>query len=61
MATFEETLDKTIEVAVKRAILKAHPVGSLYLSITNENPSVPLGGGYVGESRLGYVSLGSGQ
>lgn len=45
MATFEETLDKAIEVAVKRAILKAHPVGSLYLSLTDENPSAALGGG----------------
>ena len=45
MATFEETLDKAIQVAVKRAILKAHPVGSLYLSLTAENPSVSLGGG----------------
>ena len=44
MATFEETLDKAIEVAVKRAILKAHPVGSLYLSLTDENPSISLGG-----------------
>lgn len=44
MATLEETLDKAIEVAVKRAILKAHPVGSLYLSLTDENPSISLGG-----------------
>lgn len=44
MATLEETLDKAVEVAVKRAILKAHPVGSLYLSITDENPSISLGG-----------------
>lgn len=47
MATFEETLDKAIEVAVKRAILKAHPVGSLYLSLTDENPSISLGGTWV--------------
>lgn len=44
MATLEEMVDKAIEVAVKRAILKAHPVGSLYLSLTNENPSISLGG-----------------
>ena len=44
MATLEETLDKAIEVAVKRAILKAHPVGSLYLSLSDENPSISLGG-----------------
>lgn len=42
MATFEETLDKAIEVAVKRAILKAHPVGSIYATVTDENPSVSL-------------------
>lgn len=46
MATIEETLDKAIEVAVKRAILKAHPVGSLYLSLTSDNPADLLGGGY---------------
>ena len=51
MATLEETLDKAIDVAVKRAILKAHPVGSLYLSLTEENPSISLGGGVHG-SRL---------
>ena len=44
MATIEETLDKAIEVAVKRAILKAHPVGSLYLSLTSDNPADLLGG-----------------
>lgn len=44
MATLEEMVDKAIEVAVKRAILKAHPVGSLYLSLTDENPSISLGG-----------------
>ena len=54
MATFEETLDKAIEVAVKRAILKAHPVGSLYLSLTDENPSISLGGGT-------WVKVGSGK
>lgn len=54
MATLEETLDKAIEVAVKRAILKAHPVGSLYLSLTDENPSISLGGGT-------WVKVGSGK
>lgn len=54
MATLEQTLDKAIEVAVKRAILKAHPVGSLYLSLTNENPSVALGGGT-------WVKIGTGK
>lgn len=54
MATFEETLDKAVEVAVKRAVLKAHPVGSLYLSLTEENPSISLGGGT-------WVKVGSGK
>lgn len=52
MATIEETLDKAIEVAVKRAtaaaktaILATHPVGSLYLTVGSENPSTVLGGG----------------
>lgn len=54
MATLEETLDKAIDVAVKRAILKAHPVGSLYLSLTEENPSISLGGGT-------WVKVGSGK
>ena len=60
MATFEETLDKAIEVAVKRAILKAHPVGSLYLSLTDENPSISLGG-YMGQGWLGEMLVGSRQ
>lgn len=60
MATIEETLDKAIEVAVKRAILKAHPVGSLYLSLTDEDPSVALGGG-MDESWLRAVLMGSGR
>lgn len=44
MATLEETLDKAIEVAVKRALLDAHPIGSIYLTIKDENPSTKFGG-----------------
>lgn len=44
MATLEETLDKAIEVAVKRALLDAHPIGSIYLTIKDENPSAKFGG-----------------
>ena len=47
MATIEETLDKAIAVAVKRAMLAAHPVGSLYLSLTDDNPKNLLGGEWV--------------
>ena len=61
MATLEEMVDKAIQVAVKRAILKAHPVGSLYLSLTEENPSISLGGGYMGQGWLGKMFVGSGQ
>ncbi len=44
MATFEEVLDKAVTVAVKRAMLAAHPVGSLYLSLSSDNPGDLLGG-----------------
>ncbi len=40
MASIEETIDKAIQVA----LLRAHPVGSIYLSVTNTNPSTIFGG-----------------
>ena len=41
MATFEETLDKAIQVAV----LRAHPVGSYFITESADNPHEILGGG----------------
>lgn len=44
MATFEETIEKAVQAAVKRALLDAHPIGSIYLTIKDENPSAKFGG-----------------
>lgn len=48
MSTFEEAVDKAIEVAVNRAVTKAklavYPVGSLYLSLNSTNPGTLFGG-----------------
>lgn len=44
MTTLEETINKTIEVAVKKAMLASHPIGSYYISDDNTNPAEILGG-----------------
>ena len=40
------TLKETIDLAVKTAILRAHPIGSYYLTEGNENPADFIGGGW---------------
>lgn len=42
MATLEEMVDKAIQVAV----LRAHPVGSYFITESADNPHEILGGGY---------------
>ena len=39
------TLKDTIDLAVKTAILRAHPIGSYYLTEGDENPADFIGGG----------------
>ena len=39
------TIQETIELAVKTAILRAHPIGSYYLTEGTENPQDFIGGG----------------
>lgn len=56
MTTLEETINKTIEVAVKKAMLASHPIGSYYISDDNTNPAEILGGGMGTTQRS--VSLG---
>lgn len=46
MASFEDTIEKAVQVAVKRALLAAHPVGSYYITEGSENPSEKFGGGW---------------
>ena len=41
MSTFEEAL----EVAVKAAVLRAHPVGSYFITESADNPAEIFGGG----------------
>lgn len=39
------TLKEVIELAIKTAILRAHPIGSYYLTEGNEDPKDFIGGG----------------
>ena len=39
------TLKETIDLAMKNAILRAHPIGSYYLTEGTENPQDFIGGG----------------
>lgn len=45
MATFSQVIEAAIEVAVKRAALAAHPVGSIIITNDPRNPSQYIGGG----------------
>ena len=40
------TIRKTIDLAMKNAILRAHPIGSYYLTEGTENPQDFIGGGW---------------
>ena len=42
----EHTFEETVQLAVKLAIIKQHPIGSLYLTMGNEDPSTFIGGGW---------------
>lgn len=44
MASIEKMVEKAVQAAVKRALLDAHPVGTIYLTIKDENPSTKFGG-----------------
>ena len=48
------TLKDTIDLAVKTAILRAHPIGSYYLTEGNEDPKDFIGGG---QSLLDYAPM----
>lgn len=54
MSTFEEAL----EVAVKAAVLRAHPVGSYFITESADNPAEIFGGG-VWQKLEGRVLLGT--
>ena len=40
------TLKETIELAVKNTILRIHPIGKLWLTLGDEDPSTIVGGGW---------------
>ena len=40
------TLQEVIDLAVKTAVLKAHPVGSYWITETDDDPNIIFGGGY---------------
>lgn len=40
------TLKETIELAVKNTILRMHPIGKLWLTLGDEDPSTIVGGGW---------------
>lgn len=39
------TLQEVIDLAVKTAVLKAHPVGSYWITETDDDPNIIFGGG----------------
>lgn len=51
------TLKETIDLAMKNAILRAHPIGSYYLTEGDENPADFIGGvepaEIIGDSGIG--------
>ena len=42
------TLQEVIDLAVKTAVLKAHPVGSYWITETDDDPNIIFGGGGYG-------------
>lgn len=52
------TLKETIDLAVKTAILRAHPIGSYYLTEGDENPADFIGGGVEQIEIIGYSGVG---
>lgn len=52
MATFEQA----IEAAVKAAVLRAHPIGSYFITESTDNPQEILGGGNGQKFRVDFSS-----